>query len=127
MKKMAVLIIISLLLVVWASGCAKSDYDVYMEASGRTGNVLRGKSEMNMTMKLKFNKEGLSEDVSAVLKMFEEMAFELRREYDRDREESLNKIFVKLKDMGFDAKVYIKGDEAYVITPLIPKIASSKL
>ncbi|NLX91752.1 MAG: hypothetical protein GXZ07_09260 [Firmicutes bacterium] len=126
MKKMAVLIIISLLLVVWASGCTESDYEVYMKASERTGNVLRGKSELKMTMKLKFNKEGLSGDVSDVLEMFEETAFELRREYDREREESLNKLFVNLKDMGFDAKVYAKGDVAYVITPLIPKIVVIK-
>lgn len=122
MKKMAVLIIISLLLVVWASGCAESDYEVYMEASERTGNVLRGKSEMNMTIKLKFNKEGLTGDVSDVLEMFEDIAFELRSEYDRDKEESLNKIFANAKDIGLDAKVYTKGDVAYVITPLIPKI-----
>ena len=122
MKKMAVLIIISLLFLVWASGCSENDYEVYMEASERTGSVTRGKSEINMTMSLKFNKEGLSEDVSGVLEMFEEMAFELRSEYDRDREESLNKLFANAKDIGLDAKVYTEGEVAYVITPLIPKI-----
>ena len=119
---MAVLIIISLLFLVWASGCSENDYEVYMEASERTGSVTRGKSEINMTMSLKFNKEGLSEDVSGVLEMFEEMAFELRSEYDRDREESLNKLFANAKDIGLDAKVYTEGEVAYVITPLIPKI-----
>ena len=58
MKKKAIaLIIISLLITAWASGCgSKSDYEVYMEASERTQNVARGKSETNMTMEIRFNK-----------------------------------------------------------------------
>lgn len=126
-KKVAVLIIISLVLAAWASGCSsKRDYEVYMEAAERTENVARGKSEMVMNMKLKFNREGLSKDVYEGLEMFEDMTFELRSEYDKDREESLNKIFIKTKDTGFDAKVYTKGDVGYVITPLIPKIVVIK-
>ncbi len=63
-KKAIVLIIISLLITSWISGCSsKSDYEVYMEAAERTKNVARGKSEVNMTMELKFNKEGLPEDI----------------------------------------------------------------
>jgi hypothetical protein len=54
------------------------------------------------------------------------MAFELRREYDKDKEESLSKIFVKAKDTGIDVKLYTKQDLAYVITPLIPKIVVIK-
>lgn len=128
-KRKAILIIISLLLAVWAliPGCSsKSDYQVYMEASERTEAVVRGKSEMVMNMKLQFNKEGLPEGVSGDLEMFEDMTFELRNEYDKDREESLNKIFIKAKDTGFDAKVYKKSDVAYIITPLIPKIVVIK-
>src|SRR5690606_32765092 len=85
MKKKAIaLIIISLLITAWASGCgSKSDYEVYMEASERTQNVARGKSETNMTMEIRFNKEGLPEDIPDGLEMFEDMAFELRSEYDK--------------------------------------------
>ncbi len=125
-KRKAVLIIITLL-VALASGCStKRDYEVYMEAAERTENVARGKSEMVMNMKLKFNEEGLAEDVSDSLEMFEDMTFELRSEYDKEKEERLNKIFVKTKDTGFDAKVYTKGEVGYVITPLIPKIVVIK-
>jgi hypothetical protein len=125
-KKVAVITIIALLMALM-SGCSiKSDYEVYMEAAERTENVARGKSEMVMNMKLKFNEEGLAEDVSDSLEMFEDMTFELRKEYDKDREESLDKIFIKAKDTGFDAKVYTKGDVGYVITPIIPKIVVIK-
>jgi hypothetical protein len=126
-KRKAVLIIITLLLVALASGCSgKSDYEVYMEAAERTENVARGKSEMAMNMKLKFNEEGLPREVSEGLEMFGDMTFEIRNEYDKEKEESLNKIFIKAKDTGFDAKVYTKGDVGYVITPLIPKIVVIK-
>ena len=128
MKKKAIaLIIISLLITAWASGCSsKSDYEVYMEAAERTQNVARGKSETNMTMELRFNKEGLPEGIPDGLEMFEDMAFELRSEYDKEKEESLRNIFVKTKDFGLDAKVYTKGEVGYVITPLIPKIVVIK-
>lgn len=123
MKKTVIVLVIISLLLAWSAGCStKSDYQVYMEASERTDAVARGKTEISMTMQLKFNKEGLPGDVSDGLEMFEDMTFELRSQYDRDKEESLNKIFVKTKDTGFDAKVYTKGDVSYVITPLIPKI-----
>ncbi len=121
-KKAAALFIISLLLMAWAPGCTRSDYETYMAASERTDNVARGKSEMKMGIKLKFNKEGLSGETLEGLGMFEDLAFELRSEFDRDREENLSRIFAQAKDTGLDAKIYTRGGLVYVITPLIPKI-----
>jgi len=127
MKKTMIVLISIALLVVWASGCStKSDYEVYKEASERTKMAAKGKSELKMTMNMEFNKDGLSKEVSDGMEIFENISFEMRREYDRDKEESLMKIFVQAKDTGIDAKVYTKGDVAYIITPLIPKIVVLK-
>lgn len=126
-KKVAVLIVLSIVLAAWTIGCkAKSDYETYMKAQERTEAAARGKSEMKMDMRITFNKEGLDKDVSDALDIFEDMAFELRREYDNDKTESLNKIFMKVKDTGIDVKVYVKDETAYIITPLIPKIVVLK-
>lgn len=122
-KKTVILAVVFLVLFLTVPGCSgKSDYEIYKEAAKRTGDVKRGRSETNMTMKLKFNKGGFPEEVYEGLRLFEDVALRFRSEYDREKEESLRKIFARTRDIGLDAKVYTKGEEIYIITPLIPKI-----
>ncbi len=123
MKKIIAFVCILLLMPVITGGCStKSDYQLYMEAVERTGAVEKGKMSMDMDMRMEFNREGLTEDAEKYLDLFKDISAGIIGQFDKTREESLTDIFIKGGDLGLDAKIYSKGDIAYIITPLIPKI-----
>lgn len=123
MKKIVTVIIVFILIITVLAGCsAKSDYQIFMEAMERTEAVENGKMSMDMEIQVEFNKEGLSEEAKDIIEFFEDFNMNLADQFDKQKEQSLKKIFVQAGDMGIDIKLYTKEGIAYVITPLIPKI-----
>jgi len=123
MRKIILILFVFVIVATVTTGCSqKSDYQIFKEALERTEAVEKGKAQLELDMKIEFNKEGLSEDETEFMEFLEEFKLSLKDEFNREKKESLKKIFIQTKDMGFDAKVYIKDKTMYIITPIIPKI-----
>lgn len=123
MRRIALYILAAVLILTAAASCTrKSDYEVFMEANEKTEKVEMGKSSMEISINMDFNKEGLPEEAAKFLGLFEKLKLELTDEFNRKKEEGLKKVFLQAGNMGIDGKLYTRGKVGYVITPLIPKI-----
>lgn len=123
MRKIVFCILAVVLILTAAASCTRrSDYEVFMEANEKTEKVEMGKSSMEISMNMDFNKEGLPEEVKKVLELVERMDFSLNDEFNKKKDESLKRIFLQTGEMGIDGKLYTKDKVGYLISPLIPKI-----
>ncbi|MBN2287228.1 MAG: hypothetical protein JXI43_12325 [Tissierellales bacterium] len=120
MKKiitMMLCIVIFLLMIM--SGCSKNSLKTYQDAVAKTDTINRGQSRISIMIENQFNKEDLSEELKTTLEALESLEMSLLSSFDKSEDLSVHNAYLKAGSLGYDIKIFQKGEEAYLKMPML--------
>src|SRR5690606_33305191 len=93
----------------------------YKKAFEKTSQIKKGQSSGEITIKLEFNTDGLSQDEIKKLNDFKEMSGSFHIIYDDEAEKAILRNYINIGGLGYDFDMFFNGDEAVMKLPVIGK------
>jgi len=123
MKKIMTLMIAALVLL---TGCSTSDLEDYRSAVELTDSYTSGSTEQDVSIKLTFNEEGLSQEAIRDLSYYEKIDYATKTLYTGGDAgfAMTSDIYFNFGGLGFDMVYYLNPDEFLVKIPILDKYMS---
>lgn len=116
-----VLVMILLVTVLITSGCLQNSLSVFQKAEERTQKIAKGKHSIDLSVRMELN-EGLTAEQQKTFDLFKDVQLKLNQVFDKDQQISLLKMYANVAGMGVDGKLYQRGKDYFVVSPIFPKI-----
>jgi hypothetical protein len=91
----------------------------------KTENMKRGKIEIDIINTIEYNTEGLDDEAIKILDKFDEIKFTSKGEFDKEKEKSIDEIYIVFGDLGYDLNIY-SIDDSYYVEPLFINLGDKK-
>lgn len=117
----ALIILLAISILFSFTGCNKSDLKDYGEAVEKTDSITSGKTETNIGMDFDFNTEGLTPEETIGFNFLKNIEIKSNMKFDLEEEKYISNNNFSLGGFGFDAKLYMNGQEAYLQMPMADK------
>ncbi|KKM12464.1 hypothetical protein SY88_03420 [Clostridiales bacterium PH28_bin88] len=119
-KKLLALGLLALLLL--AVGCTWNSLAVFQKAQKKTEAISKGKDSLTMAMAMTFREDGMTEEQKKVVNAMKDFRLEVNQIFDHRQQTRLAKFYAHVSGTGIDGKLYQRGKENFIVTPLLPKI-----
>ena len=114
MKKYLAIISFTMVLVLGLTACAGSDLESYQAAMEKTNSMVKGSDSMDISIKTKYNSNGLEEDLQGLLESYGETRFSTKGSFDKEQNKFIKMGYLSSGDLGYDFNVYGIEDIYYI-------------
>lgn len=121
MKKILIVILTLALIVATLTACNTDNLEQYKKAFEKTNQIKRGQSSGEMTVKLDFNTDGLSQEDMREINNFKEMSGSYNIIFDDEAEKAIFRNYINFGGLGYDFDMFFNGKEAAMKLPVVGK------
>ncbi|WP_313339218.1 hypothetical protein [Sedimentibacter sp.] len=121
MKKILIVILALALTIVTLTACNTDNLEQYKKALEKTNQIKKGQSSGEISMKLDFNTDELSQENINELNNFKEMSGSFNIVFDHEEEKAIFRNYLNFGGLGYDFDMYLNGEEAVMKLPVIGK------
>jgi len=120
-KKILIVILTLALIVATLTACNTDNLEQYKKAFEKTNQIKRGQSSGEMTVKLDFNTDGLSQEDMREINNFKEMSGSYNIIFDDEAEKAIFRNYINFGGLGYDFDMFFNGKEAAMKLPVVGK------
>ena len=121
MKKILIVILALALIAATLTACNTDNLEQYKKAFEKTNQIKRGQSSGEMTVKLDFNTDGLSQEDMREINNFKEMSGSYNIIFDDEAEKAIFRNYINFGGLGYDFDMFFNGKEAAMKLPVVGK------
>ena len=121
MKKILIVILALALIATTMTACNTDNLEQYKKAFEKTNQIKRGQSSGEMTVKLDFNTDGLSQEDIREINNFKEMSGSYNIIFDDEAEKAIFRNYINFGGLGYDFDMFFNGKEAAMKLPVVGK------
>ena len=121
MKKILIVILTLALIAATLTACNTDNLEQYKKAFEKTNQIKRGQSSGEMTVKLDFNTDGLSQEDMREINNFKEMSGSYNIIFDDEAEKAIFRNYINFGGLGYDFDMFFNGKEAAMKLPVVGK------
>ena len=121
MKKILIVILALALIAATLTACNTDNLEQYKKAFEKTNQIKRGQSSGEMTVKLDFNTDGLSQEDMREINNFKEMSGSYNIIFDDEAEKAIFRNYINFGGLGYDFDMFFDGKEAAMKLPVVGK------
>jgi len=120
-KKILIVILTLALIAATLTACNTDNLEQYKKAFEKTNQIKRGQSSGEMTVKLDFNTDGLSQEDMREINNFKEMSGSYNIIFDDEAEKAIFRNYINFGGLGYDFDMFFNGKEAAMKLPVVGK------
>ena len=121
MKKILIVILALALIVITLTACNTDNLEQYKKAFEKTELIKKGQTSGEISVKLDFNTDELSQEDVNELNNFKEMNGSFNIVFDDEAEKAIFRNYLNLGGLGYDFELFINGEEVVMKLPVIGK------
>ncbi|NYB75407.1 hypothetical protein HZF24_14760 [Sedimentibacter hydroxybenzoicus DSM 7310] len=121
MKKILIVILALALIIITLTACNTDNLGQYKKALEKTNQIKKGQSSGEMSVKLDFNTDEMSQEDIREINNFKEMSGSFNIVFDDEAEKAIFRNYFNFGGLGYDFDMFINGEEAVMKLPVIGK------
>lgn len=121
MKKIIIVVLVLVLIAATMTACNTDSLEQYKKAFEKTNQIRRGQSSGEMSVKLDFNTEGLSQEDINEINNYREMSGSFNIIFDDEAEKAIFRNYINVGGLGYDFDMFLNGKEAAMKLPVVGK------
>lgn len=119
MKKIAAAVIV--LLAVLFTGCIPDSLTEYKKAAERTREIKKGRTQVEYSLAMDFNTEGMTKEQIKELSYFGNIKGSFDTAFDNELKRGIARNYLNFGGLGFDMDLYANGEEVFMKLPVVGK------
>ncbi len=121
MKKILIVILALALIIITLTACNTDNLGQYKKALEKTNQIKKGQSSGEMSVKLDFNTDEMSQEDIREINNFKEMSGSFNIVFDDEAEKAIFRNYLNFGGLGYDFDMYLNGEEVVMKLPVIGK------